>query len=98
MHRVGRTGRAGRKGTAYTFIEHDETQYAPDLVRALELANVKEIPEKLAAMAEAYKAKEKQAFALGTTLKKSSGFTSCKGFKFDEAEGKAAKDKHRQSN
>lgn len=33
--RVGRTGRAGNKGTAITFIGPDEEQYAPDLVKAL---------------------------------------------------------------
>lgn len=33
--RVGRTGRAGAKGTAITFIGPDEEQYAPDLVKAL---------------------------------------------------------------
>jgi ATP-dependent RNA helicase DDX46/PRP5 len=32
---VGRTGRAGAKGTAITFIAPDEEQYAPDLVKAL---------------------------------------------------------------
>jgi ATP-dependent RNA helicase DDX46/PRP5 len=33
--RVGRTGRAGNKGTAITFIGPDEDRYAPDLVKAL---------------------------------------------------------------
>lgn len=33
--RVGRTGRAGAKGTAITFIGPDEAQYSPDLVKAL---------------------------------------------------------------
>lgn len=93
VHRVGRTGRAGKKGTAYTFIEPEEDQYASDLLRALELAGVTDIPPALTKLVEAYKAKEQSAYALGTTLKKSSGFTSTKGFKFDEAEGKAAKDK-----
>lgn len=36
VHRVGRTGRAGNKGTAYTFITPDECQYSADLIRALE--------------------------------------------------------------
>lgn len=36
VHRVGRTGRAGNKGTAYTFITPEESQYATDLIRALE--------------------------------------------------------------
>ena len=35
VHRVGRTGRAGNKGTAITFISNDEEKYAPDLVKAL---------------------------------------------------------------
>ena len=34
-NRVGRTGRAGNKGTAITFIAAEEEQYAPDLVKAL---------------------------------------------------------------
>lgn len=32
---MGRTGRAGNKGTAITFIGPDEDRYAPDLVKAL---------------------------------------------------------------
>jgi superfamily II DNA/RNA helicase len=36
VHRVGRTGRAGKKGTAYTFITPDEDQYAPILVKVRE--------------------------------------------------------------
>ena len=35
MCRVGRTGRAGNKGTAITFIAEDEDRYAPDLVKAI---------------------------------------------------------------
>ena len=35
MHRVGRTGRAGRKGTAYTFISVEEEMHAPTLIKAL---------------------------------------------------------------
>lgn len=35
VHRAGRTGRAGNKGTAVTFISEDEQAYAPDLVKAL---------------------------------------------------------------
>lgn len=38
VHRVGRTGRAGRKGTAHTFITPEQEQFAPDLVKALEMS------------------------------------------------------------
>jgi ATP-dependent RNA helicase DDX46/PRP5 len=35
VHRCGRTGRAGNKGTAITFLSWEDDQYAPDLVKAL---------------------------------------------------------------
>lgn len=38
VHRIGRTGRAGKPGTAYTFITPDQEAFAPDLVKALELS------------------------------------------------------------
>jgi len=39
VHRVGRTGRAGNKGTAITFITPDECASAADLIRGLESSN-----------------------------------------------------------
>ncbi|KAI7816842.1 P-loop containing nucleoside triphosphate hydrolase protein, partial [Gamsiella multidivaricata] len=36
VHRVGRTGRAGEKGTAYTLITEKDDRFAGDLVRNLE--------------------------------------------------------------
>jgi ATP-dependent RNA helicase DDX46/PRP5 len=36
-----RAGRAGRTGTAYTFIVPDEAQFAPDVVRALKDSQVR---------------------------------------------------------
>lgn len=38
-HRVGRTGRAGVKGTAYTLVTEKEKEFAGHLVRNLEAAN-----------------------------------------------------------
>ena len=36
VHRVGRTGRAGNRGIAYTFVNSgDEAKFAPHLVRAM---------------------------------------------------------------
>lgn len=49
IHRVGRTGRAGSKGEAYTFITPDQDKYAGDIIEALHRSNV-EIPEELNAL------------------------------------------------
>ncbi|CAF3600862.1 unnamed protein product [Rotaria sordida] len=38
-HRIGRTGRAGEKGTAYTLLTPTDKEFAPNLVRNLENAN-----------------------------------------------------------
>ena len=38
-HRIGRTGRAGEKGTAYTLLMPADKEFAPNLVRNLENAN-----------------------------------------------------------
>jgi ATP-dependent RNA helicase DDX46/PRP5 len=56
VHRVGRTGRAGNKGTAYTFITHDECLYAADLIRALENSG-NPVPDDLRKLDEEYQQK-----------------------------------------
>jgi len=38
-HRIGRTGRAGQKGTAYTLVSTKDKDFAGHLVRNLEQAN-----------------------------------------------------------
>ncbi|KAK7389118.1 hypothetical protein VNO78_23950 [Psophocarpus tetragonolobus] len=38
VHRIGRTGRAGAKGTAYTFFTHANAKYARDLIKILQNA------------------------------------------------------------
>ncbi|KAK7601826.1 hypothetical protein V9T40_009267 [Parthenolecanium corni] len=45
-HRIGRTGRAGEKGTAYTLITEKDKDFAGHLVRNLESAN-QEVPNAL---------------------------------------------------
>jgi ATP-dependent RNA helicase DDX46/PRP5 len=42
VHRVGRTGRAGNKGTAITFIASNQGRAANDLVKAMKMSNVPE--------------------------------------------------------
>jgi len=49
-HRIGRTGRAGEKGIAYTLITAYDTHFAADLVRNLESAN-QFVPETLLTLA-----------------------------------------------
>lgn len=44
-HRVGRTGRAGEKGVAYTLITKEEKNFAAMLVENLENANQYVTPE-----------------------------------------------------
>ncbi|XP_020234704.1 DEAD-box ATP-dependent RNA helicase 46 [Cajanus cajan] len=41
VHRIGRTGRAGATGLAYTFFGDQDAKYASDLIKVLEGANQK---------------------------------------------------------
>lgn len=83
VHRVGRTGRAGNKGTAFTFIAPHEAAFAQDLIRALKDARQEDhVPKELIAMAEEHKRKVEA----GEAKKRHSGYSSAKGFKFDESE------------
>lgn len=36
VHRIGRTGRAGAKGTAYTFFTNANAKFARDLIKILQ--------------------------------------------------------------
>ncbi|XP_055876786.1 probable ATP-dependent RNA helicase DDX46 isoform X2 [Biomphalaria glabrata] len=85
VHRCGRTGRAGNKGFAYTFITSEQGKYAGDIIKALELSG-QPVPEEVQKLWDAYK---EEAKALGKTVKSSSGFHG-KGFKFDETEAQLA--------
>lgn len=53
VHRVGRTGRAGNKGTAITFLTRDQERFAPDICKALKNSNVP-IPPELEALSESF--------------------------------------------
>uniref|UniRef100_A0A8W8MQ23 Probable ATP-dependent RNA helicase DDX46 n=1 Tax=Magallana gigas TaxID=29159 RepID=A0A8W8MQ23_MAGGI len=88
VHRCGRTGRAGNKGYAFTFITPEQERYAGDIIKALELsgATVNADLEKL------WNDYKERAKAEGKTVKSSSGFLG-KGFKFDETEAQLANER-----
>ena len=80
VHRVGRTGRAGNKGTAITFITPQEDMYASDMVKALKQSHTP-VPAELQKLSDAFEAKVKA----GNAKHRLSGYHT-KGFKFDETE------------
>lgn len=88
VHRCGRTGRAGNKGFAYTFITQDQGQYAADLIKALELSG-NPVNDELRKLWDTYKA---EAEKLGRKVWTSSGFSG-RGYKFDEAEAQKVNEK-----
>lgn len=45
VHRIGRTGRAGASGLAYTFLGDQDSKYASELIKVLEGANQRVPPE-----------------------------------------------------
>jgi len=51
VHRIGRTGRAGSKGTAYSFFTQDNSKRARELIKILEGAK-QDVPEDLRIMAQ----------------------------------------------
>ncbi len=86
VHRVGRTGRAGTKGVAYTFISQDEEHLAEDILRVLEKSNQR-VPQELKTLVRNYKEKLES----GETDKYRSKFSSWgRGFKFDVEEREKA--------
>ncbi|MCD9640612.1 DEAD-box ATP-dependent RNA helicase 42 [Datura stramonium] len=80
VHRVGRTGRAGKKGCAITFISEDDARYAPDLLKALQLSE-QVVPDDLKALADSFMAKVNQ----GLEQAHGTGYGGS-GFKFNEEE------------
>jgi ATP-dependent RNA helicase DDX46/PRP5 len=89
VHRCGRTGRAGNKGFAYTFIKPDQERISGDIIKALDMSGTAVLPE-LQSMWDRYKTKLE---ADGKTVRSGGGGFSGKGFKFDESEAQASIEK-----
>ncbi|KAJ7228786.1 P-loop containing nucleoside triphosphate hydrolase protein [Mycena pura] len=53
VHRAGRTGRAGNKGTCVTFITPEQDRYSVDIYRAVKASNAP-VPQELEEMANAF--------------------------------------------
>jgi ATP-dependent RNA helicase DDX46/PRP5 len=68
VHRAGRTGRAGAKGTAVTFVTEDQEQYSVGIAKALEQSG-QLVPERLDEMRKSFRDKVKTGKS-----KDSSGF------------------------
>ncbi|KAF8818520.1 putative ethylene-responsive Rna helicase, partial [Cardiosporidium cionae] len=81
VHRIGRTGRAGNLGVAYTFITPQESEKAEDLVKVLRQSG-QEIPAELQSLADAFKLQCNMGIA---TAYRGKGFGG-RGFKFTSSE------------
>lgn len=83
VHRVGRTGRAGNNGVAYTFVNSgDEAKYAPIVVRAMiEAGQSENISAELRSLSDSFKKKVER----GEARYAGSGFKG-KGYTYDSSE------------
>lgn len=91
VHRCGRTGRAGNKGYAVTFITPDQGKFAYDINKALELSG-KPTDQGLVRLFEEYKKKQEE---MGRTVKAGGSGFSGKGFKFNEQEAQSVNEKRK---
>ena len=91
VHRCGRTGRAGNKGNAYTFITPEQKKLAGDIIKALELSKAtvpSELEQLWSAHTDQLKAEGKLVKGKITFKRKTRraiGFGGS-GYKFDERE------------
>jgi len=88
VHRVGRTGRAGNSGYAYTFITPEQDWYSNDIIKALELSDSL-VPQELRDLFTVYKERMESE---GKKVRTGGGFGGT-GFKFDAAEAQYTTEK-----
>lgn len=81
VHRIGRTGRAGNIGVAYTFITPEESEKAEDLIKALKQSG-KEVPPQLQELADHFRVQ----CNLGIQQKRRGKGFGGKGYKFTASE------------
>lgn len=81
VHRCGRTGRAGNKGTAFTFLTPEQGRNAGDIIKAFEVSKV-EVPDDVKKLWEDFKTDMELQ---GKKVRMNSGFSG-KGFKFNAEE------------
>ncbi|KAI6652629.1 ATP-dependent RNA helicase DDX46 isoform X4-like [Oopsacas minuta] len=95
VHRCGRTGRAGNKGIAYTFITPEQKNYFGILIRAFKLSET-EVPRDLQELYDKYVEQLKAEGKKLPSFDKTDGFNKrCSGYKFDERE-EATRDEMRR--
>ena len=83
VHRCGRTGRAGNKGNAFTFITPDQARYSGEILKALELSGAT-VPTELSEMWKSY-IEQMKTEGKFKPRKRAAGFSG-KGYKFTEEE------------
>ncbi|TGZ83605.1 DEAD-domain-containing protein [Ascodesmis nigricans] len=81
VHRIGRTGRAGATGIAYTFFTEHDKAHSGALVNILKAAN-QEVPESLLKFGTTVKKKEHGAY--GAFYKKTEGAPAATKITFDD--------------
>jgi ATP-dependent RNA helicase DDX5/DBP2 len=63
VHRIGRTGRAGATGVAYTFLCDQDSKYASDLIKILEGSNQKVSRDLLDMASRGWRGKKRNRWA-----------------------------------
>lgn len=91
VHRAGRTGRAGNKGTAVTFLTSEEERYSVDIAKALRQSG-QPVPEQIQKMVESFIEKVKS----GKEKASGSGFGG-KGLERLDQERDATKARERKT-